>query len=916
MNHSFKILILILLSITAVSAQQTLVDNVLTITDHAIYSTAYISADGQEWEQVELQGNSRGDWVVLKASTDIDVEQTPHVATYSCSWNRGWQCPPTWQIANYDTEAVILVENNQPRADIIVSSDATNSVQLAAELLQEYLYNMTGANLQINNAPNNDYEFHVYVGESEYTQNLGITSEGTRDGGYKIIAQQNHLVLLGDDKPVNKSRYVSQEEWDAITAPDKFRRPTLDRREENGKYGIHDLDAKGSMNAVHEFLRTQGMRWYHPNDFGVIIPDKKDIRVTHMSETVNPAFPMRALRLYYMRYGHLREGIFPDDYPWGSAEDQLRWVLALQKTSHQQEFMNGGVHALNAVLTREEVRETNPEYFAVWNGKRMDGSDGGEAKQNLCSQELLEATIRYAKHFYDVYDTDIVSVWPSDGFTRVSQHSQECIDKADPERGGDGVISNYVWDFTNEVAWAIADDPNYGPEYKVIQGAYSAYKLPPTELTDSRGMAPNVLAWITKWRSRTADEDFKEFYRTQVNDWLEILPSNQIYTYDYYLHHGSGRTTSTTPYFFPNIIQEDLQFLEGKSRGEYTEITGNWGGNNLEYDSYAAQAFNIWLTARLYWNPDADLNAMLDEYYPLYYGPAAQTMRELHEYSEANIPELTRNPVHKQAMRDLVQEALSEVPSNSVYEERIQNLQGFLNHEFVGDEAVVDSCQVLNSPGTTYKLQLDVSAEESCFLIDANGITLDCQEHQITYRTAGPSNSYGVQILARDTNRGFYSTIQNCNILDGSLNSGDTSGYGIQVGHLDYVSILDNTITVAGRGISTGRSSNITVRGNTVEAKNIGFTMFNGNSDKMSSVSEYLVEDNYFQGGNRGAYLYRNTDDIIRNNVFVGGQEAGLWAYYPLRTQLINNTFSSESGRPLRLPYAVDVTQENNNIIE
>jgi len=47
---------------------------------------------------------------------------------------------------------------------------------------------------------------------------------------------------------------------------------------------------------------------------------------------------------------------------------------------------------------------------------------------------------------------------------------------------------------------------------------------------------------------------------------------------------------------------------------------------------------NVYVTARYYWDADQDVDAMLNEYYRLFYGPAAGEMKAFIEFSEANWP--------------------------------------------------------------------------------------------------------------------------------------------------------------------------------------------------------------------------------------------------------------------------------------
>lgn len=71
------------------------------------------------------------------------------------------------------------------------------------------------------------------------------------------------------------------------------------------------------------------------------------------------------------------------------------------------------------------------------------------------------------------------------------------------------------------------------------------------------------------------------------------------------------------PVVFWHTMQEEMLALRGKSKGEYVEAwplqqKELWGINHV----------TIYLQARLYWEPELDLEAFLDEYYRTFYGPA------------------------------------------------------------------------------------------------------------------------------------------------------------------------------------------------------------------------------------------------------------------------------------------------------
>ena len=51
---------------------------------------------------------------------------------------------------------------------------------------------------------------------------------------------------------------------------------------------------RGTLFGVFEFLeRCAGVRWYFPNELGVVIPTKTHLAVTQIDVTRSPYYPMR-----------------------------------------------------------------------------------------------------------------------------------------------------------------------------------------------------------------------------------------------------------------------------------------------------------------------------------------------------------------------------------------------------------------------------------------------------------------------------------------------------------------------------------------------------------------------------------------------------------------------------------------------
>ncbi len=65
-------------------------------------------------------------------------------------------------------------------------------------------------------------------------------------------------------------------------------------------------------------------------------------------------------------------------------------------------------------------------------------------------------------------------------------------------------------------------------------------------------------------------------------------------------------------------------------------ITRQQCADQFDYDSLALEHLNLYLTSRLWWDADQDLDSLMADYFTNYYGPAAKPMQAFAEFSEAN----------------------------------------------------------------------------------------------------------------------------------------------------------------------------------------------------------------------------------------------------------------------------------------
>lgn len=550
-------------------------------------------------------------------------------------------------------QAAPLVENGQPRAQIVIAESPPRMVTLAAEELQAHLEAISGATLPIVSTPDAALSQRIYVGESDFTRELGLSTEGLEDDGFRMISGDTWLALIGQDadyqprEPYARSsgdRARAAAEWDKLTGA-RWAHPGVSTfKAYNSALQVWANDQRGSLNAVYGFLRSLGVRWYAPGDFGTIIPQQATILLPKVNEAVKPAVAHRNMMFYGDRF-------FMAD------RDHALWQLRLGLN-----WRNGtGGHGIDWVLHHDNTRRDHPEYFIMVNGERDTVTRGG--KPCLSSPGLLQANIEFARTYFDMYDELILSVMPTDAYSNLCQ-CELCADKGTPERGYQGQLSDYVWNYVNEVAKAVYETH---PDRLISCFAYSSYLLPPESIDQ---LSPNVLVGICQGRANFHNESIRESFLDLREQWLAKLSGEkQLFTWEYYLHARPSRSFAGLPVYFPRLIAEDLASLDGHHMGEGIEVYSERGGT--PDPSFATYQLNCYVTARLWWDPQQDVEALLAEFYTLFYGPAAEQMKGFIEYSEANWHRMPKELEPVETALALMDKAVEAAGGDSIYASRV-----------------------------------------------------------------------------------------------------------------------------------------------------------------------------------------------------------------------------------------------------
>ena len=552
-----------------------------------------------------------------------------------------------------------LVEDGQPRAEIIISDKPTRMERVAAHEFRQQIEKISGAKLPIVTQPSGT-AIKVFVGASAHSP---VKADGLKDGAYRIASGADWMALIGDDadfEPVgpfaknNGDIPRAQAEWEKIVAaPYGLPAPGLYKHRtkvtlDGETLELWGLDERGSFNAVSAFLQKLGARWYLPGELGEVLPTMKTIELPKLDETVKPEFALRQFNFRFATCG----------------PDTSLWVMRLGIRNDERLQI---AHGMANMTNREEVFAQHPDWFAIYGGK--PDFKPGDSKCQLCysNDELFRETVRYARALLDTFRLESVSIMPPDGYTSICQ-CDKCKGKDSPERIERGLLSDYVWDFVNRVAKEVGKTH---PDAKVMNCAYGVYTLPPLKIDK---LEPNVLVGIVGGRrpmniaaSKAEGEAAPEALRAA---WAKKT-DNPILNFENYPFTDRGWYL---PAFASQSMGDSVIATKGMSQGEDIWLTVR---NDFDKVATGFNHFLVYFTARAYW-PGYEPAAALREYCRLFYGPAESEMLAFFTYCESNWKVMDEDKAKADEALALFDKAKANTDAASTIGKRLALIDDFL----------------------------------------------------------------------------------------------------------------------------------------------------------------------------------------------------------------------------------------------
>ena len=334
--------------------------------------------------------------------------------------------------------------------------------------------------------------------------------------------------------------------------------------------------------AVCQFLEDHvGVRWLIPGPLGEDVPAHDAITVPEVRQVHTPAILSRL---------------------WSGAQYGGAW--SLRQRIH-------GRYAFHHNLLRvfpPELFDEHPEYFPVHGGERYrPGPDDHSWQPCMTDPGGIAHAADVARAAFDANrDLESFSFGINDGHGYCECEDCQAVDRPIPEwHGFSGEKSVLYYTWLNQIAENLEADH---PDKMLGCLAYSAVILPPPGMRLHR----NIIPYLTSNRSDYWDPAFRSQDETMLERWAAATSQMGIYEYGY----GMG---FAIPRIYNHLFQDAIRHAVANNvRGFYAEVYPNWG----------LDGHKLYVMARLLWDPEADVDAITDDWNERMFRTAAAPMNE------------------------------------------------------------------------------------------------------------------------------------------------------------------------------------------------------------------------------------------------------------------------------------------------
>ena len=335
-----------------------------------------------------------------------------------------------------------------------------------------------------------------------------------------------------------------------------------------------------TVKAACRLLEELGCRFLMDELLGEVYPRTRTLAVGKLDITEKPAFLYRTI--------------------WGS-----QWfsegLWRIWNGAGGVELNMG--HAWGRYVPKDTFQH-HPEYFALRGGERKPSDwycTSNPELRKLFADSVVAAIRAGGRN---------PSISPPDG-TGYCQcpacRAQDDPKSLEPSSGQVNMTNRYV-DFDDDVARRVAA---VAPDSILSFYCYADYTQAPTA---KRKLSPNLCAWIAPIRycrvHRIGDPDCpsRRQLEQMLDGWSEVATRIGYRTYNFNLAEG------LVPFSLISVWKHDIPYLKRK---------GCLGVNLESLENWEIYGPHMWLSIRLAYDPDANADALMDDFFTKFYGPKA-----------------------------------------------------------------------------------------------------------------------------------------------------------------------------------------------------------------------------------------------------------------------------------------------------
>lgn len=433
---------------------------------------------------------------------------------------------------------ISLVKNNASKYKIVIPINSTNVEMQAAEELQKYIKEISGAKLEIINDKNSTAEHEILIGRNNRLEKLGLKIKygSLALDGYTIKTIGDKLVIVGGSK-------------------------------------------KGTLYGVYTFLdKFLGCKMYTPD--AIYIPKNSDITFPQINLTEIPKIIYRELHLPSARSSQL----FCD---WHK----------LNHVSEREKYYGTFVHTLQHYVPSDVYFKKHPEYFSEINGIRIPN-------QQLClsNPDVFKIVVKDLKK--RMKEKPEATVWDVSQNDNFGYCTCKLCRRTDSIYGSP---SGTMIKFVNKIAREFPNKTISTLAYQYTRKAPIGIKPEPNVMV--------VLCTIECDRSKPIAENKDDLFNRDIKEWSAITKKLKIW--DYVVQFSSYMDP------FPNfyVLQPNIKmFVDNGVKYLFEQGSGDSKSDLHELKAY--------VLAKLMWNPDADVESIINEFINGYYSKAGVHINE------------------------------------------------------------------------------------------------------------------------------------------------------------------------------------------------------------------------------------------------------------------------------------------------